>query len=125
MIKAMAHLLEGLRTEVEAHRRGMPGPSQTTRNADGLEEHLSRLGHLENSMHCKASEANMSLKTASCEAGPGTTLIHIMEICIWSLLIQEYDDGYCFLNSICASDRKGLYQQACQEEWKKCKKEDE
>jgi hypothetical protein len=31
-------------------------------------------------IHCKAGEAYTSLKTASCEAGPGTTLIHSMEI---------------------------------------------
>jgi hypothetical protein len=27
-------------------------------------------------VHCKASDANTSLKTASCEAGPGTTLMY-------------------------------------------------
>ncbi len=35
--------------------------------------------------HGKAVEAYTSLKTASCEMGPGTTLIHSKEICIWSL----------------------------------------
>ncbi len=38
-------------------------------------------------LHCKAGEANTSLKTASCEAGPGTTLTHSYESYIWSLLI--------------------------------------
>jgi hypothetical protein len=52
-------------------------------------------------LHCKAGEANTSLKTASCEAGPGTTLIHRKAICIWSFLIQEFDDGCCCPNSLC------------------------
>jgi hypothetical protein len=53
------------------------------------------------SPHGKAGEVYTSLKTASCETGPGTTLIHNKESCIWSLQIQEYDDGWCFPNSIC------------------------
>ncbi len=52
-------------------------------------------------LHCKAGEAYASFKTASCETGPGTKLIYSLEICIWSLLIQEFDDGCCFPNSIC------------------------
>jgi hypothetical protein len=49
--------------------------------------------------HCKAGEANTILKTASCEAGPGTTLTYIYEIYIWSFLIQEFVDGCCYPNS--------------------------
>jgi hypothetical protein len=33
-------------------------------------------------LHCKPGEANTRLKTASCEAGPGTTLMCSMEICM-------------------------------------------
>ncbi len=44
-------------------------------------------------MHGKTGEANTSLKTASCEAGPGTTLTYSYEIYLWSLLIQDFDDG--------------------------------
>ncbi len=50
-------------------------------------------------LHCKAGEANTSLKTASCEAGPGTTPTDSYEIYIWSLLIQEFIDGCCYPNS--------------------------
>ncbi len=59
----------------------------------------------------KAGEANTSLKTASCEAGSGTTLIHSMEICVWSLLFQEFDDGCCFPNPICDSPKRHLYKE--------------
>jgi hypothetical protein len=51
-------------------------------------------------MLAKAGEANMRLKTA-CEAGPGTTRNYSLEICLWSLLIQEFVDECCFPNSIC------------------------
>jgi hypothetical protein len=50
-------------------------------------------------LHCKAGEANTSLKTASCEAGPGTMLKYSYEIYIWRLLIQEFVDGCCCPNS--------------------------
>ncbi len=59
--------------------------------------------------HCKAGEANTSLKTASCEAGPGKTLTHSYESYIWSLLIQDFDDGCCFPNSICDLPKYHLY----------------
>ncbi len=61
--------------------------------------------------HCKAGEVITSLKTASCEAGPGTTLIYSLEICIWSLLIQEFDDGCCFPNSTCDLPKCHLYKE--------------
>jgi hypothetical protein len=64
-------------------------------------------GHM---LHCKAGEANTSLKTASCEAGPGTTLTYGSEIYIWSLLIQEFDDECCFPNSICDLPKCHLYK---------------
>jgi hypothetical protein len=60
--------------------------------------------------HCKAGEANTSLKTASCKAGPGTTLTYSSEIYIWSLLIQEFDDECCFPNSICDLPKCHLYK---------------
>jgi hypothetical protein len=60
-------------------------------------------------VHGKAGEAYTNLKTASCEMGPGTTLIHNKESCIWSLQIQEYDDGCCFPNSICDLLQCNLY----------------
>ncbi len=47
----------------------------------------------ENSTHCKPSKANMRLKTTTCETGPGTTRIYGLEICMWSFLILEIDDG--------------------------------
>jgi hypothetical protein len=50
-------------------------------------------------LHCKAGEAYASLKNASCETWPGTTLIYSSEICMCSLLIQDFDDGCCFPNS--------------------------
>jgi hypothetical protein len=60
-------------------------------------------------LHCKAGEANTSLKTASCEAGPGTTLTHSYESYIWSLPIQDFDDGCYFPNSICDLPKYHLY----------------
>ncbi len=60
-------------------------------------------------VHCKPGEANTSLKTATCEAGPGTTHIFSFEICIWSLLIQEFVDGWCSPNSICDLPKCYLY----------------
>ncbi len=50
-------------------------------------------------LYCKAGKANTSLKTATCEAGPGTTLTYIYEIYIWSFLIQEFVDECCDPNS--------------------------
>jgi hypothetical protein len=41
-----------------------------------------KLAFLSLTAHCKAGEANTSLKTASCEAGPGTTRMYSLEICI-------------------------------------------
>jgi hypothetical protein len=52
------------------------------------------------SVHCKPSKANTRLKTTTCETGPGTTRINSLEICVWSLLILEIDDGWYFPNSI-------------------------
>jgi hypothetical protein len=40
------------------------------------------------------------LKTASCEAGPGTTHMCTLEICIWSLHIPNNADRCAFNNSI-------------------------
>ncbi len=42
--------------------------------------------------HGKLGEAYTRLKTASCEAGPGTTHMCTLEICIWSLHIRCLDD---------------------------------
>jgi hypothetical protein len=39
-------------------------------------------------LHCKASEANTSLKTVSCETGPGTTLTYSLEIYKRILLVS-------------------------------------
>ncbi len=41
---------------------------------------------------CKPGEAYTRLKTASCEAGPGTTHMWTLEICIWSLQIPDNAD---------------------------------
>ncbi len=50
--------------------------------------------------HCKPCEAYTCLKTASCEAGPGTTHMWILDICIRSLLIHDFSDRCVFHNSI-------------------------
>ncbi len=63
----------------------------------------------ENSTHCKPSKANTRLKTTTCETGPGTTRISGLEICMWSLLILEIDDGWYFPNSIYDSSKCYLY----------------
>ncbi len=60
-------------------------------------------------VHCKPGEANTSLRTATCEAGPGTTHMYSLEICIWSLLIKEFFDGWCSPNSICDLPKCYLY----------------
>jgi hypothetical protein len=51
-------------------------------------------------VHCKLSKANAHLKTITCEAGPGTTRIYSLEICIWSLLILQIVDGFYFPDSV-------------------------
>ncbi len=51
-------------------------------------------------LHCKPGEANTRLITASCEAGPGTTHMWILEICIRSLLILDFAARCVFHNSI-------------------------
>ncbi len=48
--------------------------------------------------HSKPGEAYTYLLTASREAGPGTTHMCIFEICLWSLLIHEFDDS-CYLHN--------------------------
>jgi hypothetical protein len=53
-----------------------------------------------NKPHCNTSEANARLKTVSCETGPGTTRIYSLEICMYSFLILQSDDGCTFPNSI-------------------------
>ncbi len=50
--------------------------------------------------HGKPGEAYTRLKTASCEAGPGTTHMCTLEICIWSLHIPNNADRCAFNNSI-------------------------
>jgi hypothetical protein len=65
-------------------------------------------------MHCKAGEANTRLKTVSCEAGLGTTLIYSLEICIWSLLIQEFVDECCFPHFICDLLKCYMYKRICE-----------
>jgi hypothetical protein len=51
-------------------------------------------------VHGKPGEAYTRLKTASCEAGPGTTHMCTLEICIWSLHIPNNADRCAFNNSI-------------------------
>jgi hypothetical protein len=60
-------------------------------------------------MHCKPSEAYTRLKTASCEAGPGTTHMWILEICLWSLQILEIAARYVFHNSVFGLSKCHLY----------------
>ncbi len=60
-------------------------------------------------IHCKPSKANTRLKTTTCETGPGTRRIYSLEICMWSLLILEIDDGWYFPNYIYDSSKCYLY----------------
>ncbi len=53
-------------------------------------------------VHCKPGEAYTCLKTASCEAGPGTMHMSILDICIRSLLILDFAARCVFHNSILA-----------------------
>jgi hypothetical protein len=89
----------------------IPIPSPTTTTAQSHLCNYYLLFHSLLPLHCKASEVNTSLKTASCEAGPGTTLMYSLVICSWSLLIQEFDDGCCFLISICYLPKCHLYKE--------------
>jgi hypothetical protein len=43
-------------------------------------------------LHCKPGKAYMHLKTATCEAGPGTTHMCSSEICMCSVIIHHFDD---------------------------------
>ncbi len=61
------------------------------------------------SMHCKPGEAYTRLITASCEAGPGTMHMWILEICIWSLQILEIAARYVFNNSLFGLSKCYLY----------------
>jgi hypothetical protein len=60
-------------------------------------------------IHCKPGEAYMRLKTASCEAGPGTTHMCTLEICIWSLRIPNNADRCALNNSIIGFSKCYLY----------------
>ncbi len=51
--------------------------------------------------HCQQCEEFTRLKTASCEAGPETTHMCILEICIWSLHILENANRCVYNNFIC------------------------
>jgi hypothetical protein len=42
--------------------------------------------------HCKPGKAYMRLKTATCEAGPGTTHMCTLGICMCSVIIHHFDD---------------------------------
>jgi hypothetical protein len=61
------------------------------------------------SVICKPGEAYTLLKTASCEAGQGTTHICTFEICIWSLQILEIADRCAFYNSTFGFSKCPLY----------------
>jgi hypothetical protein len=60
-------------------------------------------------LHCKAGEAYTRLITATCEAGPGTTHMWILDICIRSLLILEFVARCAFHNSIFGLSKCYLY----------------
>jgi hypothetical protein len=60
-------------------------------------------------VHCKPGEAYTRLITATCEAGPGTTHMWILEICIWSLQTIEITARYVLHNSIFGFSKYYLY----------------
>jgi hypothetical protein len=62
-------------------------------------------------IHCKPGEAYTRLITASCEAGPGTTHMWILDICKRSLLILEFATRYVFHNSIFGLSKCYLYME--------------
>ncbi len=51
----------------------------------------------------------MLLITASCEAVPGSRHMYTFEICIWRILILEFDDRCYFQNSIFDLSKLHLY----------------
>jgi hypothetical protein len=51
-------------------------------------------------LHCKPGEAYTRLIIASCEAGPGTTLMCTFDICICSSQVLEFTARYVFHNSV-------------------------
>jgi hypothetical protein len=59
--------------------------------------------------HSKAGKAYTRLITATCEAGPGTTHMWILDICIRSLLILEFVARCAFHNSIFGLSKCYLY----------------
>ncbi len=61
--------------------------------------------------HCKPGEAYTRLITATCEVGPGTTHLWILEICIWSLQILEITARFVFHNSIFGFSKCYLYSE--------------
>jgi hypothetical protein len=60
-------------------------------------------------VHCKPGEAYTQLIIASCEAGPGTTHMWIMEIYVWSLQTLEIAARCVFHNSIIGLSKCHLY----------------
>jgi hypothetical protein len=64
---------------------------QLVQGFDVVGIHCGSPGHIVG-VHCKPGEAYTRLKTASCEASPGTTHMCTLEICIWSLQIPDNAD---------------------------------